>query len=57
MKSCRAFCEMKVVPGDDDVIWPKHFDCVIKTNVFRFMSCCSGCIYGDSSVSALLNCQ
>ena len=26
----KKFCDMKVVPGGDDVAWPKHVDIVIK---------------------------
>jgi hypothetical protein len=48
-----VFCEMKVLAGDDDVAWPKHVDSVIKTNVFRFMLCCSDCIFFLSLRSAI----
>jgi hypothetical protein len=50
MKNCDVFREMKVVPGDDDVAWPKHVDSVIKHNVFRLMLCF---IYGNAFVCSV----
>ena len=40
-----VFCEMKFVPRDDDVAWPKHVDDRVQYDLFPLIFCFNGCIY------------